>query len=112
MFKGLDNFTDYIFNMKDFANLDSIKNGFLKNLDNMKMFYCDFNYDKINNNVNFKRIEKIINIPFDFIWIENPSFYVDGFEILGIGIKKVMFKNMNVKLQKTEYLLTVVYGQN
>ena len=67
--QGLNNFIDYIINKKDFAEKTTIQN-FIKDINNLKLFFCNFDYTQI---TNFERKEKILNIPFDKIWIENPN---------------------------------------
>jgi hypothetical protein len=81
--QGLNSFIDYITNKKDFAEKTTIQN-FIKDINNLKLFYCNFDYTQI---INFERKEKILNIPFDKIWIENPNIKLNnGFMLQGVGI--------------------------
>ena len=81
--QGLNNLIDYIINKKDFAKKTTVQN-FIKDINNLKLFFCNFDYTQI---INLERKEKILNIPFDKIWIENPNIKLNnGFMLQGVGI--------------------------
>ena len=70
---GLDNFINYIYNKKDFANLQGIK-AFLNDVDNMHLFY-----NKILENASTSTENttiKPISIPFQNVWIEFHYFII------------------------------------
>ena len=71
--QGLNNFIDYIYSKKYFAELDGVK-AFLNNLDSMHYFYNKIisTNQELLKNVSNNDI-KLINTPFQNIWIENVN---------------------------------------